>query len=84
MLSCKDVSAIVASGELQHASTWRRINIKFHLMMCQACRHFVDQVEDIRQASRRLVYNDTASGLSPEAKQRITEKLQKPTSNHGE
>ncbi len=84
MLSCKDVSAIVASGELQQASTWRRINITFHLMMCQTCRHFVDQVRDIRQASRRLVDDEKAPGLSKEAKQRITEQLQKPTSNHGE
>lgn len=44
MLTCKDMTTEahnLLDGEL---GLWRRIQIKFHLLMCKYCRRFVRQL----------------------------------------
>lgn len=44
MLTCKDMTEeahALVDGEL---GFWRRINVRFHLLMCKYCRRYVNQL----------------------------------------
>ncbi len=52
MLSCKQVTRVVARGELEEAPWRTRLAIRMHLMMCRHCRRYVDQLRRIGEALR--------------------------------
>lgn len=54
MLSCKEVSRIVASDEVAEAGWWRRAQMQLHLSMCQHCRRYAAQLRVIGKVARTL------------------------------
>ena len=54
MMTCKEVSTLVSSGDLQAASLARRLGVGVHLAMCRHCRAFRRQVTAIGEAARAL------------------------------
>jgi hypothetical protein len=54
MITCKQVSTLVMSAEVERQSVWKRFEIGFHLRMCKYCSRIARQMESIRDASRRL------------------------------
>jgi hypothetical protein len=54
MMSCKDVSMLMSTGDLQHASLAIRLGVRLHLAMCRRCRAFRRQLETIGGAARAL------------------------------
>jgi predicted anti-sigma-YlaC factor YlaD len=54
MMTCKEVSTLVATGDLQSASLARRLGVRMHLAMCRHCRAFRRQVTAIGDAARAL------------------------------
>jgi len=54
MLKCKQVTHIVASGEIDELSWMKRIEMRLHLMMCSHCREYVSQVFALGRGVRRL------------------------------
>ena len=38
MLNCKEVSRLVASGELERVGWARKLELRMHMMMCKYCR----------------------------------------------
>lgn len=81
MLSCKDVSTKVSDSLDRKLTLWERLNVSMHLAMCQACRRFVLQMEQIRALSRYYraaeeTLNPKQDVLSAEAHQRIVKRLQ--------
>jgi hypothetical protein len=76
MLSCKRAQELLSRGEA--LSPWKRINLRFHLMMCRLCRRAASQLRFIDRAARKLAAA-TASreepNLSPEARERIRKAL---------
>jgi predicted anti-sigma-YlaC factor YlaD len=57
MLTCKEVSAAVASDDLARRSRSERFGVRLHLLMCRHCRRYVAQLAAIGNAVRRL-YGD--------------------------
>jgi predicted anti-sigma-YlaC factor YlaD len=54
MMTCKDVSTLLSTGELQSASLARRLGVGVHLAMCRHCRAFRRQLNAISDAARAL------------------------------
>jgi hypothetical protein len=54
MLSCKEVTRIVASGELAEAGWGRRSSVRLHHLMCRHCRRYACQMRDLGTAARSL------------------------------
>jgi hypothetical protein len=53
MLSCKEVT-LLASKALDTRLGWgERLGLRLHLLYCQGCRRFRQQIEFLRQAARR-------------------------------
>ena len=52
MMTCHDVSTLVATGGLMEAPLMRRLSVRLHLAMCDHCRTFRRQIEVIARAAR--------------------------------
>ena len=52
MMTCHDVSTLVATGGLMEAPLIRRLSVRMHLAMCDHCRTFRRQIEVIARAAR--------------------------------
>lgn len=78
MLTCKHASQLI-SRSLDRPLSWpERIKLKFHLLICDACNRFNDQLNQLRIAVRRMrnaSENDSAIQLPLEAKMSIAKKV---------
>jgi len=54
MLSCRDVSTLLATDALERAPWPRRMSVRLHLMMCRHCRRYEVQLSAIGEAARDL------------------------------
>lgn len=54
MITCKQVSTLVTSGELERQRAWKRLEIRFHLWMCTHCSRLMRQMLQMREAAQRL------------------------------
>jgi len=54
MKSCKEVHRLVIEGQDRQFGFAERLAVRFHLMMCSACRRFAGQMVLMRQALRRF------------------------------
>jgi hypothetical protein len=52
MMTCHDVSTLVATGGLMDASLMCRLSVRVHLAMCDHCRTFRRQIEVTARAAR--------------------------------
>jgi anti-sigma factor RsiW len=59
MLSCREVSRLVAAGELGGQSLLRRVGVRLHLLTCDHCKRYARELEAIRAAARRLVASES-------------------------
>lgn len=78
MLSCKETSLLV-SQSLDRRLSWReRVALCLHLLVCDACRTFANQMAFLRAAARRFGHGTNATELlrlSPDARERIARRL---------
>lgn len=54
MMTCKDVSTLVSTGDLDDAPLRTRLSVRLHLSMCRHCRAFRRQIEALTNAARAL------------------------------
>ncbi len=54
MMTCKEVSQLVASSEDEELGLMRRLQLRMHLMMCHRCRNYRQQIRAIARAARYL------------------------------
>jgi predicted anti-sigma-YlaC factor YlaD len=52
MMTCKQVSTLVSTGDIESAPMARRMAVWLHLAMCRHCRAFRRQMALIGRASR--------------------------------
>jgi len=52
LFNCKEVSQLVSETMDKDTSLFRRVGIKFHLMMCRYCARYERQLHSLRQAIR--------------------------------
>ena len=57
VLSCKEVSRLVASDELATAGVVKRLRIRLHLFFCKQCRRYAEQLRIIGTAARQKMRN---------------------------
>ncbi len=55
MRTCKEITRLVASGELQDANWWTRVTVRLHHFMCRHCRDYDAQLRSLGHETRRLV-----------------------------
>ena len=53
MMSCREVTGLVASDELAEARWARRLVVRLHLLMCLHCRRYVRQLHAIGACARK-------------------------------
>ena len=54
MLQCREVVALVGSGEWREAPLSRRLAFAMHLAMCRHCRGYTLSLRRIGRAARRV------------------------------
>ena len=52
MMNCKEVSTLIARGELTQAPFMRRLAVRLHVAFCRHCRAFQRQLDAISRAAR--------------------------------
>jgi predicted anti-sigma-YlaC factor YlaD len=52
--TCKEVHRLTSEGMDRELSLIERMRVRMHLMICNACRNFTDQMSLIRRAMREL------------------------------
>lgn len=75
MLTCKQASQLISQSLDRPLSLSSRLQLKFHLFICNACTRFNFQLNQLRVAVRRIrqeTENDSAVQLPLDAKARIT------------
>jgi anti-sigma factor ChrR (cupin superfamily) len=50
MLSCKETAVLVSRAQDRQLSWGERLAMRLHLLICDACRQFVRQVQFLRKA----------------------------------
>ena len=54
-MRCKEAAQIISQGMDESLPWWKRIALRLHLSICDACTNFRRQVRLLREAVRRLV-----------------------------
>ncbi len=78
MLDCKHASRLVSQQQDRRLSLSEWVGLKFHLLLCDACRNFSRHLSLLHEALRRMVQrteNDGDVRLSDEAHGRIASSL---------
>ena len=57
MLSCKEVSHLVSSDELESVGAVKRFRARLHLLLCRECRRYAEQLRIIGTAAREKMRN---------------------------
>ena len=70
MLNCKQASQLASRAMDEKLSFWERAALKVHLFLCRNCTNFTQQLNFLREASRRSRFNRNFQ-LTAKAKQRI-------------
>jgi hypothetical protein len=82
MLNCKEASQII-SQSLDKPLLWSdRMKLKFHLLICDACTRFIQQMRLLTTAIKQLRHeteNDSSIQLSLDAKARINSEIESKT-----
>ncbi|HYD63025.1 MAG TPA: zf-HC2 domain-containing protein [Noviherbaspirillum sp.] len=52
--TCKEVHRLTSEGLDRELTMVERARVQMHLMVCNACRNFTDQMNLIRKAMRKL------------------------------
>ncbi|MFN3915829.1 MAG: zf-HC2 domain-containing protein [Aquabacterium sp.] len=61
MKNCREVTRLFSEGLERPLSLGERAHLKFHCMMCGACRNFGDHMQDLRQIARRFAKDGDSS-----------------------
>lgn len=65
MLSCKEVTTLIASDSIRVQQPFQRMMIRVHLMMCHLCRRYALALNQIAVLARRS--NEKAlEGFAPD------------------
>lgn len=62
MISCKEVTLLVASDAFEEARWMKRLSVRIHLLLCADCRHYISQIQAIGNAARVLFSDRRDSG----------------------
>lgn len=77
IFSCKKISSLISESMDSELSFYKRMGIRFHLMMCVLCRRYHKQLLFTRSILHQSSETDDFScySMSVETRKRIEEKL---------
>ena len=55
MLSCREVTRLVASDELATAHWRRRFAVRLHQFLCRHCRRYMKQLQSLGSSTRKAL-----------------------------
>ncbi len=76
MLTCKEISRIIASDDLAEAGLRRRLALRFHLWMCRHCRRYSTQMRQLGEMARGMFRGRSED---PETLARLQNQILEPT-----
>lgn len=53
MMNCQQASRLISDGLDRPLSRSEQVRLSVHLMLCRNCRHFRQQMQQLRQGIRR-------------------------------
>lgn len=75
MISCKNVSTLLTSDQLQAQSWWKRMEVRMHLAMCDLCSRLARQLEQMRSAAHQTrEENEPDAGLEDRLIRRLSQR----------
>ena len=77
MFSCKKITSMISESMDRDQSLYKRMGIRFHLMMCALCRRYRKQLLFIRSVLQQSdgVEDIFCQSLPSDARKRIEEKI---------
>lgn len=77
MISCREVSRLISSGNLERERLWTRLTVKAHLFVCGSCSSFASQIQRIGSVARERFREHTPDHPKQQetAEDRILRKL---------
>ncbi len=87
MRSCKEVAARLSEGFDVPMPLGERMSLRLHTMMCKYCARYANQIAALRELARGYEAVDDPAldehhKLSPEARERISQTLNKARQIH--
>jgi hypothetical protein len=76
MLNCKQASQLISQSLDRPLALRERFALKLHLIICEYCKRFSQQVQTLRTAIHKMtnaIENDNSVEMPVAAKKRITE-----------
>ena len=77
--TCKEATRLQSAAMDRKLSLLERLGLRLHLLLCQWCRRYGAQLKFLRSAAHQCEEHmgpEPAQKLSPEARERIKQKLQ--------
>lgn len=75
MMTCKEVSTLLSTGQLDAAPLTRRLAVRLHLAMCRHCTAFRRQLETLAWAAR-LGSRDLEREPPPDFESRVRRRVE--------
>ena len=69
---------MVAADEVRSAGFARRVAVHMHLMMCNNCRRFARELDQLGQPMRLMPREELERGAEAEAVERVMRRLPQP------
>jgi NMD protein affecting ribosome stability and mRNA decay len=75
VIRCKEVALLLSSDQLHAQSCWKRMEVRLHFAICDFCRRFARQLEQIRSAARQTrEANEADAGLEDRLIHRLSKR----------
>ena len=77
--TCRQATRLQSEAMDRRLSFSQRLGLRLHLVLCKWCRRYGEQLKFLRFAARQCEEHEGRQGpqrLSPEARQRIQERVQ--------
>ena len=75
--SCRQASRLQSESLDRSLTFFESIGLRLHLVLCKWCRRYGEQIKFLRRAAPQSEQHAApTAGLSPEARERIKQKLQ--------
>lgn len=77
MLTCKEATELASTALERKLPFLKRLELRWHLFICHHCRRYFNQLRFLKRAISSLMQrlDQRGRGLSPDARVRIQEKL---------
>ena len=84
MPSCREVAAAVSHDELATLGWWRRTRVRWHLLRCEECRGYVEQLRAIGRTVSAMYRGGTAASDSDRMVENILHEPGEPAQDQPE